>query len=98
MAPPTAETASEGRAASPLARLRWRCRRGMKELDLLLERWLETRYLGVSSAEQAAFRQFLELPDPDIARYLLGHEQPAEAERRTLVAAIRGVRDGGAGA
>ncbi|NBX45380.1 MAG: succinate dehydrogenase assembly factor 2, partial [Gammaproteobacteria bacterium] len=23
-----------------LNRLRWRCRRGMKELDVLLERWL----------------------------------------------------------
>jgi succinate dehydrogenase flavin-adding protein (antitoxin of CptAB toxin-antitoxin module) len=64
----------------------------MKELDLLLARWLDTQYAAVSSVEQAVFRRFLELPDPDIARYLLGREQPSDVELRALVAAILAVR------
>jgi len=83
----------ENRAPSPISisQLRWRCRRGMKELDVLLVRWLERRYGGVSSAEQLVFQRFLELPDPDIARYLWGREQPADAQLRALVADILAV-------
>jgi len=50
----------------------------MKELDLLLERWLRERYPAASPAERAAFAAFLELPDPELARYLLAGERPAE--------------------
>jgi succinate dehydrogenase flavin-adding protein (antitoxin of CptAB toxin-antitoxin module) len=64
----------------------------MKELDLLLARWLDARHALVSSAEQAAFRRFLELPDPDLARYLLGRELPPDAELRALVTAILAIR------
>ncbi len=56
--------------------LRWRCRRGMKELDVLLGRWITQRHHGASSDQRAAFERFLDLPDPDMARYLLGREQP----------------------
>ena len=59
-------------------RVAWRCRRGMKELDVLLERFLRERYAGVSSAERDAFAAFLELPDPEIAGYLLGGLEPPE--------------------
>jgi antitoxin CptB len=67
-----------------LGRLRWRCRRGMKEIDLLLVAWLEQGYRAASSAQQRAFREFLELPDPEIAGYLLGRRarrlRPAGAQ------------------
>lgn len=61
----------------------------MKELDLLLLRYLRSRYAGASPGERGAFAEFLELPDPDLARYLIaGHvpENPAQAEicRRIL--------------
>ena len=46
--------------------LRWRCRRGMRELDGLLMRFLDAHYSDASAAEQAAFRELLTLPDPDI--------------------------------
>jgi antitoxin CptB len=77
---------------SDFRQVRWRCRRGMKELDVLLGRWLDTHYATVSSAEQSVFQRFLELPDPDVARYLLGREQPPDAELRALVASILAVR------
>ncbi len=49
-----------------LNRLKWRCRRGMRELDVLLTRYLAERWPTASQAEQSAFEHFLELPDPEI--------------------------------
>jgi antitoxin CptB len=74
--------------AEGTGRLRWRCRRGMKELDLLLTRYLDDSWPAASPAERAAFEAFLELPDPDIAGLLLGHaESPPEFS--ALVALLR---------
>jgi antitoxin CptB len=56
---------------------RWRCRRGMKELDVLLERYMSTGWPQASADERALFDQLLELPDPQLAAYLLGHAVPA---------------------
>lgn len=57
---------------SDVRRLRYRCRRGMKELDVLLERYLAQRYPAAPAAEQAAFEQLLEAPDPELAGLLFG--------------------------
>ena len=71
-------------------RLAWRCRRGIKELDLLLLRWLE-RYFEAATAEQrAGFAALLELPDPELACYLLGSERAVPPALRAAVAAVRG--------
>ncbi len=59
------------------SRLRWQCRRGMRELDELLLHYLETRYPGASSGEKAAFHAVLELPDPELNGYLLQRQMPA---------------------
>jgi antitoxin CptB len=59
-----------------LGRLRWRCRRGMKELDILLARYVEQCFCGASDEEQAAFMALLDAQDPLIYRYCLGQEQP----------------------
>ena len=72
--------------------LRWRCRRGMRELDLLLIGFLDARYAAASPEEQEAFAQLLDLPDPEIARYLLGHEQPPDISQRELVQHIAACR------
>jgi antitoxin CptB len=64
--------------ADDLGRLRWRCRRGMKELDILLTRYLDERYGAAPAQEQLAFRQLLEAQDPLIYAYCLGQERPPE--------------------
>ena len=69
-------------------RLRWKCRRGMLELDVLFERFLNQGYDQLSHAEQELFELLLEEPDPVIYNWLLGHEQP-EAKFVELVAKIR---------
>jgi antitoxin CptB len=74
-----------------VARLRWRCRRGMRELDVLLLRYLEDEYPQASLADRAAFAQILELQDPEIFGYLVGRQTPEEASLRNVVARIRRV-------
>ena len=68
--------------------LQWRCRRGMKELDLLLLRYLRQRHSRASHDERAAFAEFLELPDPDLARYLIAGDVPSDPRQATLCRAI----------
>ncbi|MEC9376052.1 MAG: succinate dehydrogenase assembly factor 2 [Pseudomonadota bacterium] len=47
-------------------RLRWRCRRGMRELDMLLLNYFDRHYSSAKKYEQQAFRNLLDFPDPDI--------------------------------
>ena len=68
-----------------LGRLRWRCRRGMRELDVLLLRYLERDWPAAGPAERAAFRGLLEWQDPEINALLLGRLEPEdEALARVL--------------
>lgn len=66
-------------------RLRWRCRRGMKELDVLLLNYLEQHYPETSAAEQRAFAALLELPDPQLWAYLSGRETPTDDSLAPLI-------------
>jgi antitoxin CptB len=59
-----------------LGKLRWRCRRGMKELDILLARYVEERFGGATVRDQEAFRQLLETEDTALYAYCLGSEPP----------------------
>ena len=59
-----------------LGKLRWRCRRGMKELDVLLARYVDERFCNASSLEQDAFRRLLDTQDPVLHAYCLGSERP----------------------
>jgi antitoxin CptB len=66
-------------------RLRWRCRRGMKELDHLLTRYLEQGFKTAPAAERAAFEALLELQDPQILAFCMGRAQPADLATATLI-------------
>jgi antitoxin CptB len=70
-------------------RILWRCRRGMKELDVLLERYVRSRLSQASLGERQALQQLLDLPDPLLADYLLGHATAIDPAVANLVAAIR---------
>lgn len=75
--------------ANEVARLRWRCRRGMRELDRLLEGFFDRHYASLSEVEKRGFAQILELPDPDLRAYLLGKAEPEDAELARLLEIIR---------
>jgi antitoxin CptB len=71
-------------------RLLWRCRRGMKELDVLLERFARGVLPTASAEQRTTFARFLELPDPVLVDYLLGQAVPPEPELADLVRHIIG--------
>ena len=58
-----------------LSKLRWRCRRGTKELDTLTTRYLERFYLVAPQSEQSAFAQLLTLQDPELHGILTRDKQ-----------------------
>ena len=60
------------------SKLHWQCRRGMRELDILLERYLENVYEVSSSPEKSAFKQLLMLSDPELVGYLLRDDRHAD--------------------
>lgn len=79
---------------SDSARLRWQCRRGMREMDELLVGYFDRHYASAPEAEKSAFRRLLELPDPLLIGYLLGDEQ-ADPEFARVIDRIRsGARTG----
>ena len=53
-------------------RLRWRCRRGVRELDILLTRFLDDRFGALDAAGQESFAALLECQDPDVMDWLMG--------------------------
>ena len=71
------------------ARLRWQCRRGMKELDVLLLGYLERYYPDVSAEERSIFAELLALQDPQLFGYLIGREVPADAAVAHVIRKIR---------
>lgn len=78
-----------------LGRLRWRCRRGMRELDQLFERYLDHGWRQASGEERAVFLRLLEIEDDKLWHWFMGHDVPADAELAVLVARIRSIPPGG---
>ena len=72
-----------------LDRLRWRCRRGLLELDLVLERFLRRHAIGLSDAELALFAEILEFADNDLWDVVNGRSERYDAKFRSLVARLR---------
>ena len=68
-----------------LPRLRWQCRRGMKELDALLVAYLDSRYVEADAEEKSAFTSFLALPDPVLIDYLLHRKEPEDSAIANVV-------------
>ena len=74
------------------ARLRWRCRRGMRELDALLIRFVEEVYETLPAGDKRRFATLLELPDPDLHAYIVGRHEPPDPDLERLLDRIRACR------
>ncbi|MFD0738331.1 succinate dehydrogenase assembly factor 2 [Lysobacter koreensis] len=70
-------------------RLRWRCRRGMRELDQLLGRYLDRRWRQAAQGERGVFLRLLETEDDKLWHWFMGYETPADGEIAQLVEHIR---------
>lgn len=79
-------TGSSGRAK--LKRLRWRCRRGTRELDALLGGWLAS-HVSMDDAQFAAFDSLLDRQDPELWDWLMGHAESPRDDWQAIIAEIR---------
>ena len=68
--------------------MRWRCRRGTQELDLLLLTYLEHEYPHATPVQQQSFQDFLELEDSCLQQFLLGDAVPERDDFTELVSHI----------
>jgi len=64
----------------------------MKELDVLLERFLGEQYLHCDQRGRQAFERLLQQPDPELMSWLLGQGRPADAQLSEAVRLIRRAR------
>jgi antitoxin CptB len=77
--------------AAMLNRLRWRCRRGMLENDLILTRFLDARGEAISEQEVAALDVLLDLSDNDLWDLLSGRQEPADAAVAPLLERLKAI-------
>jgi antitoxin CptB len=72
-----------------LRRLRWKSRRGMRELDQLLGRYLDREWRESSEVERGVFLRLLESEDDKLWHWFMGHETSDDVEIQILVERIR---------
>lgn len=73
-----------------IARVRWACRRGMLELDVLFQPFVENIYQDLSDVDKASFIRLLECEDPELFAWFMGHEACPDAELARMVVKVRG--------
>lgn len=75
--------------SAELARLRWRCRRGTRELDQLFGWWLDERWPAASADARTGFARLLEQQDPDLWDWILGNGAPEDPREAGVIDEIR---------
>ncbi|MBP8140263.1 MAG: succinate dehydrogenase assembly factor 2, partial [Burkholderiales bacterium] len=68
-----------------LARLRWRCRRGMLENDIVLERFLASRGSAITDEELAMLDRLLDLTDGDLWDLIAGRAEAGDPSLAPMV-------------
>lgn len=71
------------------ARIHWQCRRGMLELDLMLQSFLRKRFAQLSERHKQAFVRLLESHDQILLDYLMGQTIPADKDIADVARQIR---------
>ena len=72
-------------------RIRWHCRRGMLELDLVLNAFVERHLDGLDAQELEVFQAVLAYPDPTLLAVVMGHAEPEDDRERDIVERLRAV-------
>jgi succinate dehydrogenase flavin-adding protein (antitoxin of CptAB toxin-antitoxin module) len=70
-------------------RLRWRSRRGLLELDIILERFWKNAGDDLSETDAAALERLLQLPDNDLLDLVMGRAQTPDDRLRDMVHKLR---------
>jgi antitoxin CptB len=71
--------------------LRWQCRRGMLELDFVLERYLNDSFDAADGKEQALFAELLTAQDPELQAWILNGAAHSDPAYQHLIDKIRGI-------
>ncbi len=74
-----------------LERVRWRCRRGLLELDIVLGRFMEQRYASMNNAERVVFDELLDYPDTMLWDVITGIKEPTHAHHGIVLAWLKEV-------
>jgi len=74
-----------------IERMRWRCRRGLLELDIVLGRFVERHYASLEEGERQAFDALLDMPDNPLWDMIAGKQDAAPGEQQALLEKIRAV-------
>ncbi|NVJ61788.1 MAG: succinate dehydrogenase assembly factor 2 [Gammaproteobacteria bacterium] len=70
-------------------KVRFLCRRGLLELDVILRPFFEQHYEELTDSQKSVFIRFLDEPDPDLLNWLMLHYQPEDKDYKALVELIR---------
>jgi antitoxin CptB len=70
-------------------RLKWKCRRGLLELDIVLQRFLQAADFPREEGELAELNQILEYPDNDLWDIVIGRSDRYDAHLSQIVARLR---------
>ncbi len=78
--------------SAELRRLTWRCRRGMLELDIVLQRFVKEYFDDLTLLELSALDELLELPDNDFWALVASNKiTPKDADTLSVVNKIRAI-------
>ena len=75
-----------------MERVRWRCRRGLLELDIVLGRFIKRHYLNLDEAQRQAFDIQLDMPDTKLWDMIAGNgSQPQHDDHRAVLEMLQTV-------
>jgi antitoxin CptB len=72
-----------------IRRLRWRTRRGTRELDALFGGWLDESFASADEATRKAFDELLDVQDPDLWDWVMGQGRPGREDFARIIDEIR---------
>ena len=71
------------------ARIKWQCRRGMLELDLILNQFIKQALDKLNESQMTAFEQLLTISDPELYCWLMGNDKPTNKDFLAVVELIQ---------
>ncbi len=75
------------------ARLLWRCRRGIKEMDIILQEFINVSYDQLNDKDKNAFSKLLDEQDLDILNWIMGKDKPANDRLANIINIIKTSRN-----
>lgn len=75
------------------AKLKWRCRRGVKELDVLFTYFVDKHYPNLETEQQLWFDHLLDVQDPIIMDWLFARSEPEEEGLKWIIGYLQTCSD-----